>query len=1051
MLKNKGERKMDKKILCVAISLALMLTLIPIASVSAQVPNPSKFTVGTIGEPETVDPQWLYDTASSELVWNVYDQLMAFYVDRSLPRAEQGRAEKNEANLAYEWYLDDTTDPDHPVFYFRIRGSHDHFITVISTIPPFPYPVPITVPVSTVWVETQASEEPDCSWHIWKWEDNNADGFLSACDIVKMDKLDYEGPDVAPWLAFHVQEMYEQDGLWVMYLKELPVPFQILRTVTLPVGFNKYEPVSFTVTETTPVAGRQYHIDEWEDGMFGPYNGEISAGDVIQMTRAGTPPVEYPNSFTRDYVVESIVGNIMVVKPCLTCWDIEYTFERWFVLDHSGGPQWMIYEVLAYPEYSWPDANPDEEIYEPDPAFAPIVDAAIETNCHWVWFTFAIPYATAIFKQVVTQSWASILYMDWAMDQGCWNGDWATVATYHDPDVSPLMDPLPVMCGTGPFYFIEWISGSHWRIERFVEHWQQWPPRYMDGYVDVVIERFISEWPTRKLMFLAGDLDFCYVPRQYKADVLDKPGIRCDPDLPGVSEDGIFYNLKIESTSRYLYAPFIEHLADGVIKETGIPADFFSDINVRKAFSYCINYTEFQDIAFLGEAIYPVTPLPEGPAFGWARHDEAWYLANRYNLDLDKAEYYFKLAWGGVDSRNGTAGVPVIPEDSAYVTPGELWTKGFTLPLTYNTGNVARKTICEDYLEVNVESLNTKFHIDVYDVEWGTVYIPELFTGELTMFIIGWVADYLDPHNFMFTFMHTYGSFSYFQAYSDPHVDALLDEGMMSTNTTRRVEIYQELEEIYIRDVPSVCHTQPLGRHWERTWVYGWYYNAIYPGYYFKHYWKAPPVGVTIEEVDVSALASVSPPVGGSYVVVGLKGYMKPKLVITVDASVVASNPDVPGFFVVIGFTRTLTSEGLWVVIDMDYLWMTGGTGSTVDATFTWNETIDSGSYNMGGAAGVSSGTVVDNNATNNNVQDASGDVLVVNIAPGDFDENLDVSFTDLFVTMIGTYYYNYQLNHTLYDERADFNLDGKIDFTDVFVYMVGMYYYGYWFYFPWP
>jgi len=772
-------------------------------------------------------------------------------------------------------------------------------------------------------------------------------------------------------------------------LKELPVPFQILRTVTLPPGFNPLAPVSFTVTETTPVAGRQYHIDEWEDGMFGPFNGEISAGDVIQMTRAGTPPVEYPNSFTRDYVVEYIDAEIMIVKPCLTCWDIEYTFERWFVLDHSGGPQWMIYEVLAYPEYSWPDANPDPDIYEPDPTFAPIVDAAIETDCHWVWFTFAIPYAAAIFKQVVTQSWASILYTDWAMDQGCWNGNWATVASYHDPDVSPLMDPEPVMCGTGPFEFVEWIGGSHWRIERFEEHWQQWPPRYMDGYVDVAIERFISEWPTRKLMFLAGDLDFCYVPRQYKTDVLDKPGIRCDPDLPGVSEDGIFYNLNIAGTSRYLQAPFIEHLADNVIKETGIPANFFSDLNLRKAFSYCINYTEFQDIAFLGEAIYPVTPLPEGPAFGWARHDPSWYLANQYNLDPDKAEYYFKMAWGGIDAD----GDPATMDD---VTPGQVWEKGFTLPLSYNTGNVARRTICEDYLEVNVESLNSLFHIDVYDVEWGTVYIPELFSGELTMFIIGWVADYLDPHNFMFTFMHTYGSFSYFQAYSDPHVDELLDWGMKNSSMSIRQAIYQELEEIYIRDVPSVCHTQPLGRHWERTWIYGWYYNAIYPGYYFKHYWKdEPPEVVTMQPVDMSVLNTMSnvtqviinahtnPPLINDAkpylkIVTGPAKGSRPLIIVSVHWDRADSNNLIEAFWGVLGLKIT---RGSTVHVEGIATFAVGASGDSGTYNFlldlsTLTAKAYAGGWTFSAETGVADETAYDSVPVNNTIVDNWGIVL---------------------------------------------------------------------------
>ena len=1030
---------MHKKILLLVLSLSLMLAMIPIASVGAGVvPRQNEIAVGTIGEPETVDPGWLYDTASAELVWNVYDTLLSFYVNRTGDpygngTISWGKATLFEASLAYDWTYN-TSNPDHPVYTFKIRGTHDHFITVQAQTLFLPDPT------GSIWMETPSSEMPGRHWTVWNWEDNNIDGVLSPCDVIKMYMMDlYEGPFEMPWLAFHVQSL---DGTGIgatMELKELPVPFQILRTLTLPGGFSPTHPEGALLTETDPVSGRGYTLVEWEDGMFGAFSGAVSKGDVITLTRTDTPPVNFSAAiWTRDYIVESIdlVGGHIVVKPCLTPYDVEYTMERWFVLDHYGGPQWMIYEALTYPDYSWNFT---------DPTFASRVDAAIEVVGRTVEFTLAIPYSQSILSQVLAQSWASIMYTDWAIDQGCWDGNYANVATYHDPEVSPLMDPVPVMCGTGPYYYVEWITGKHWRIERFLEHWRQWPIPGTNGYVDVVREEFISSWPTRKLMFLAGDLDFCYVPRMYMGDVWEMPGIRCDYPVLDQIVDGVFFNLNISSKSRYLYPPFIEHLDYGVFKDTGIPPDFFNDTYLRKAFLYCINFTEFQDLAYLGESVYPVTPNPYGPDFGWCRHPDEWYTENAPNLNLTKAEYYFKMAWGGGPANDG--------EDPTLVTsPGLVWTNGFKLPLTYNTGNVPRKTICEDYIEVNVEGLNAKFHVDVYDVEWGTVYIPELFRNRLTMFIIGWIPDYLDPHNYFFTFMGSGGSFSGPQKYSDPYVDKLIDTGMkMKENNAARAAVYQELEEIYVRDVPSICSDQPTGRHWERDWMYGWYYNPIYPGYYFAHYWKDVPPGVAeLKPVDVSALDSISPPVGGSYVVVGLKGYMKPQLEITVDAKVTTANPGVPGFFVVLGFTRTLTSEGIWEVIDMDYLWMLGGAGSTVDATFTWNEVIDSGLYNMGGAVGVSSGVAFDNNATNNKVQDASGDVIVVNIAPGDFDEDLDVDFTDLFSKMIGTYYYNYQLNHTLYDERADFNLDGKIDFTDVFVYMVGMYYYGYWFYYPW-
>ena len=389
---------MYKKILLIVVSLTLLLSGIPIASVSAQeVPRVNEIAIGTIGEPETIDPGWLYDTASAELCQHVYDTLISFKVDRTEPSViDQGKMDEFVPSLATEWYFDAETDPDHPVMYFKIN----------TTI-----------------------------------------------------------------------------------------------------------------------------------------------------------------KFQNDHV--------------LTTEDIEYSFERWFVLDHSGGPQWMIYEPLTYPDYSWPDVNEDGI---PDPEFAPIVDAAIESNATHVWFTFAGPYPTLIFMQVIAQSWAGILPKAWAIEQGCWNGDWDLVKYYHDPLVSPLMDPDPVMCGTGPYEFVEWIAGKHWRIERFVDHWAGWPAPECDGYINVVVEKFISEWPTRKLMFLAGDLDFCVVPRMFRDDVLDQPGIRCTWPLEELVTGGNFYNFNISTASRYLKSPFTETLAPGVIKSTGIPPDFFTDKNLRKAF-----------------------------------------------------------------------------------------------------------------------------------------------------------------------------------------------------------------------------------------------------------------------------------------------------------------------------------------------------------------------------------------------------------------------------------------------------------------------------------
>jgi peptide/nickel transport system substrate-binding protein len=380
------------------------------------------------------------------------------------------------------------------------------------------------------------------------------------------------------------------------------------------------------------------------------------------------------------------------------------------------------------------------------------------------------------------------------------------------------MDPEPVMMGQGPFIFDYWETALEWSIYKFDDYWDGWPAKHpimgttARGYVERATVKFIDEWPTRKLMFLAGDLDLCYVPRMYMDDVWAQPGLTCIYPLATLICSGFFFNFDIASTSRYLRAPFTSYeCAAGELNEGGFPPDIFTDIHVRRGFAYAMDYVEFLAIAFLGEAVYPATPAIFGLPY---RQSDEWYAEHQYMLDLAKAEEEFKLAFGG-----------------------DLWETGFTLTICYNIGNLPRKTIAE-MLASNVEMLNPKFHVDTLEVEWGTVYIPELFNGELTLFIIGWLADYPDPHNFFHPFMHTYGAFADWQGYSNPVADALIEEGGTCVDPVRRQEIYYELQELFIDECPSVQTHQATGRHWERDWVQGWYYNPIYSGTFFYHLWK---------------------------------------------------------------------------------------------------------------------------------------------------------------------------------------------------------------------
>jgi ABC-type transport system substrate-binding protein len=49
-----------------------------------QVKNPNTLVVATIGDVESMDPAWAYDTASGEAIFNIYETLVFYKIDPNL-------------------------------------------------------------------------------------------------------------------------------------------------------------------------------------------------------------------------------------------------------------------------------------------------------------------------------------------------------------------------------------------------------------------------------------------------------------------------------------------------------------------------------------------------------------------------------------------------------------------------------------------------------------------------------------------------------------------------------------------------------------------------------------------------------------------------------------------------------------------------------------------------------------------------------------------------------------------------------------------------------
>lgn len=520
--------------------------------------------------------------------------------------------------------------------------------------------------------------------------------------------------------------------------------------------------------------------------------------------------------------------------------DIAYSVWRGLLQDRSGGPQWVLLEPLLGVSSIEDLATEIAGVED----FADVDAESLVATCERVkeavtyddeagTVTFNLVEPWGPFLQILASGWGAALDMEWMVEQGAWDGDCATWQNWHDPAAEESVI-FNKMNGTGPFKFERWVPGEEWSLVRNENYWRT-EPIWEGGpsgppALERVVVKIVEEWGTRLSMFIAGDADIIYVPRQFvaqmdplvkeqyiggeadpaKLTIVNEAGIaRLFKDLPAVSAaDGFFtFNVNTEGGNPYI--------GSGKLDGNGIPPDFFSDVHVRKAFSYCFDYQTFIDDVWLGEAIQRTGPIIQGH-IGYSPDQPV------YPYDLDKCAEEFKLA--DVDKD----GIPAGEDDD------DVWAKGFYLILTYNTGNDQRKAAAE-ILEQNIESVNPKFKVAVLDIPWPT-YLKEAVRQRLPLFFIGWIEDYHHPHNWVHPYTYSGGTFAGWQNFPEDlqaQFDELVERCVTLVDVEEARACYEQIQTLAHENAIDIFLTQPIGRHYQQLWVKGWYYNPAYFGIWF--------------------------------------------------------------------------------------------------------------------------------------------------------------------------------------------------------------------------
>lgn len=491
-------------------------------------------------------------------------------------------------------------------------------------------------------------------------------------------------------------------------------------------------------------------------------------------------------------------------------------------------------------------------------------DGSFNPNFWTATGALPIDYPLNTFFQVWAQQWASIVSYQWTLgylipylyahgvtdaltggtgDEIEWTfDDWNNWSMYYSPGIA-IYDEVAggVTCGTGPYILQSYnpaLDGAYVMV-RFTGadpgYWGGWPaswpntpyqppnsanspPTKPQGWVDTFVVAQIATAGGLAAL-VAGAADFAYTPMALASQNLftgspyplsdprvvndpTKPGIQCNYPIPSVATESFFMNQAIQTNVTGAYG---EIDPAGVWTGTGIPSNFFADVNIRKMFAYCINETYYIQTQFYGRGYEPITCAPNG--FPYINPAQA-----TYSINLAQAAAYMALA------------------------NTNLTSIGFTIKLLYNIGNSPRQNMM-DNLAVMINSLNPNFHASSQGCVWGTE-LTDMTFGKLPEFMIGWLADYSGLQDFLVPYMETGNEYAAFTSYSNPTVDALLKVTAYTNDPTTLQNDYYQVESIYYNDVPSVTLMTPVGTGFHRDWVQGHYYNPLYPGLYAYNLWK---------------------------------------------------------------------------------------------------------------------------------------------------------------------------------------------------------------------
>jgi len=299
----------------------------------------------------------------------------------------------------------------------------------------------------------------------------------------------------------------------------------------------------------------------------------------------------------------------------------------------------------------------------------------------------------------------------------------------------------------GPYRLTKWVRVGGLDQEMVLEA----NPNYWNrtgGYpkTDKIIIKFYSDSTSLRLAIESGEIDIAF--RQLSAS--DINDLKANPDVKVWEGTGAFIQYLVFQTKMY-------------------PLNI---TEVRRAIAAAINRTILVDTVFLGQ----VEPLYSMIPNGMSGHIDAF-------KELGDANYTYTreiLAKYGYNETNK------LHLDLWYETSGHY-------PQSPDQAQAIKQAL----------EASGVIEVELHGLEWAQ-YRAQRVEETMQMMIYGWYPDYVDPDNYVYPFYHSSGSSWLHHNYNNTYMDQLAEQARATTNTTLRLELYKEIQELMVEDCPIV-------------------------------------------------------------------------------------------------------------------------------------------------------------------------------------------------------------------------------------------------------